>query len=154
MSDEIEDASMNDVPAKLSEASFAEDWDSKEDRVYDSAETKLLALIKAAMPGPWVVRHRDVGGDAYTDEMSSGLGLEVEGPPEPALRGQYAKSADARLAALAPGLAVAVDLARALRDYEDGELCVCKEGDEDAGCMTCVAQKALARWDEVLAELG
>lgn len=31
--------------ATLSEASFAEDWDSEEDRVYDEREAKLAALL-------------------------------------------------------------------------------------------------------------
>ena len=95
---------------------------------------KLTELVEAATPGPWTVRHQDVDGDAYTDEMGTGLGLEIDGPPEPMLRGQFAKSADARLAAAAPALArLVVSLAEALTDvaerhtsHPDGE-CICRE---------------------------
>ena len=61
-------------------------------------------------PGPWTVRHRHVlcGPD---DDESCGLGLEVDGPPEP-MRGKFALAADARLVAAAPDmLAVLVDIA-------------------------------------------
>lgn len=38
--------------ATLSEASFAEDWGSKEDRAYDEPEAKLAALLAANGPLP------------------------------------------------------------------------------------------------------
>jgi hypothetical protein len=60
---------------------------------------KRLNQLKArATPGPWRVSHRAYGCDENDDE-SAGLGLEIEGPPEPGLRGQFARSADAQLVA-------------------------------------------------------
>ena len=56
-------------------------------------------------PGPWTVRHRCVDKSPYDDE-SCGLGLEVDGPPEPQLRGRFARAADAHLIAAAPELLV------------------------------------------------
>ncbi len=47
-----------------------------------------------ATPGPWEATHRHVGLSAMDDE-SGGLGLEVEGPPDASLRGQFARGADA-----------------------------------------------------------
>ena len=38
--------------ATLSEASFAEDWGSREDRVYDEPEARLAALLAANGPLP------------------------------------------------------------------------------------------------------
>ena len=52
-------------------------------------------------PGPWRAVHRHSHGAPHDDEMA-GLGWDIEGPPEPALRGQFARAADARLAAAAP----------------------------------------------------
>ena len=54
-------------------------------------------------PGPWRAVHRHSHGGADDDELA-GLGWEIEGPAEPALRGQFARAADARLAAKAPTL--------------------------------------------------
>ncbi|KKM73385.1 hypothetical protein LCGC14_1410990 [marine sediment metagenome] len=51
MSDEIGDASMNDGVTKLSEASFAEDWDSAEDRVYDPTTKAERETKRAEMEG-------------------------------------------------------------------------------------------------------
>lgn len=59
-------------------------------------------------PGPWAVSHRCIGCGPKDDE-SAGLGLELVGPPEPALRGQFAKAADALLAAAAPSLFAALE---------------------------------------------
>ena len=59
-------------------------------------------------PGPWTVRHRCVDKSPYDDE-SCGLGLEVDGPPEPQLRGRFARAADAHLVAAAPELLAALD---------------------------------------------
>jgi hypothetical protein len=53
-------------------------------------------LCEQATPGEWRVRHRCVECTELDDE-DCGLGLEIEGPEEPALRGQFARSADARL---------------------------------------------------------
>ena len=44
-----------------------------------------------------------------------GLGWDIEGPPEPMLRGQFAKAADAKLAAAAPDLLEALE--RVNRDW-------------------------------------
>ncbi len=51
MADE-EQTTNTDSFATLSEASFAEDWDSKEDRVYDEPEARLAALLAANGPLP------------------------------------------------------------------------------------------------------
>ena len=60
---------------------------------------ELKGWLDRATPSPWTVYHRDMRGNPETDEMSSGLGLEIKGPPEPALRGQFAKAADAQVMA-------------------------------------------------------
>jgi hypothetical protein len=49
---------------------------------------------EAATPGPWVATHRHSQCTADDDE-TSGLGLEIEGPPEAWNRGQFALGADA-----------------------------------------------------------
>ena len=54
-------------------------------------------------PGPWTAEPRHVHNDGTQDE-SAGLGWDVEGPPEPMLRGQFARAADAKLVAAAPDL--------------------------------------------------
>ena len=59
-------------------------------------------------PGPWVARHRHVNATGVEDEMD-GLGWEVDGPPD-AIRGTYAKAADAKLIAAAPDLMEALEL--------------------------------------------
>ncbi len=68
-------------------------------------------------PGPWTVRHRCVGKSPYDDE-SCGLGLEVDGPPEP-LRGRFARAADAHLVAAAPELLAALEQALAVIDSDE-----------------------------------
>lgn len=65
---------------------------------------ELRALVAETTPGPWTVSHRHVDCTEYDDERS-GLGLEIEGPDRPILRGDFARSADARLVALAPLMA-------------------------------------------------
>ena len=52
-------------------------------------------------PGPWFARPRHVDNDGTQDEMG-GLGWDIEGPPEPMLRGQFALAGDAYLVASAP----------------------------------------------------
>ena len=66
-------------------------------------------------PGPWTASARHYSNDGTQDEMS-GLGWEIEGPPEPSLRGQFAKAADAYLIAAAPDLLEALE--HLLLDYE------------------------------------
>ena len=67
---------------------------------------KKLAALEAALakatPGKWEAypRHSQNSGD---DDEESGLGWDIEGPPEPMLRGQFSKAADAKLiAAMSP----------------------------------------------------
>ena len=66
-------------------------------------------------PGPWTVRHRCVDKSPYDDE-SCGLGLEVDGPLEPQLRGRFARAADAHLVAAAPELLAALTYCEAVMD--------------------------------------
>lgn len=176
MSDE-EHTTNADSFTTLSEASFAEDWGSKEDKVYDTAEAKLLALIEAASPGPWSAHNR---AERMPGKMADYYRWPVvrHHPPEfhdkadkpytsnatVVLLAHNRRPEDARLAALAPGLAAAVDVVRALRG-QGSEL----EGNwwhlKDCGAahdwvhsqevsecdLAChEAQEALARWDEVL----
>ena len=56
-------------------------------------------------PGPWRVNPRHGHGDEV-----SGCGLDIDGPPEPLLLGQFSREADARLAAAAPDLLAACSL--------------------------------------------
>lgn len=60
----------------------------------------LRTLAKAATPGPWVERGRDIDHDRFVAEGrnpadSAGLGCEVDGPPEAWHRGQFERHADA-----------------------------------------------------------
>lgn len=66
---------------------------------------KLLAqvaederLANGATPGPWEAYSRDISGRVDSDK-SSGLGWDIDGPPEPRLRGQFANGHDAILIA-------------------------------------------------------
>jgi len=61
---------------------------------------ELKDLADKATPGPWHVRHRHIGLTPDHDEQAC-LGLEIDEVPRPT-RGQFAKSADAQLAAAAP----------------------------------------------------
>ena len=54
-------------------------------------------------PGPWGLFSRGADGDG--GEL---FGWDLDGPPEPAMRGTFANYADAKLAAAAPDLAEAV----------------------------------------------
>ena len=58
-------------------------------------------------PGPWKAVPRHVDNDGTQDEMG-GMGWDIEGPPEPMIRGQFAKAADAYLGAAAPDLLAAL----------------------------------------------
>ena len=62
-------------------------------------------------PGPWKAYALDVGNDGTKDswDLGAGLGWDIDGPPEPQLRGQFAKAADAYLIAAAPDLLEACD---------------------------------------------
>ena len=53
-------------------------------------------------PGPWTAKPRSVLNDGTQDQTSDGLGWDIEGPPEPQLRGQFKLAADARLIAASP----------------------------------------------------
>lgn len=72
-------------------------------------------LVVAATEGPWEAYSRDVSG-RLDSEAVSGLGWEIEGPPEPRLRGQFARGEDAILMArsrtLVPALVAALREAR------------------------------------------
>lgn len=59
---------------------------------------RLDDLHTAATPGPWRVTGRHCDWQPGVDEQS-GLGLEIAGPPEPELRGQFARWSDAALIA-------------------------------------------------------
>jgi hypothetical protein len=61
---------------------------------------EIRARAEAATPGPWLASHRCVDRTPDDDE-SCGLGLEIDGPPEAYLRGQFARSADAQFIAAA-----------------------------------------------------
>ena len=54
----------------------------------------IEARANAATAGPWTARHRHVDCTPNDDE-SCGLGLEIDGPPEAMLRGQFERGADA-----------------------------------------------------------
>ena len=96
-------------------------------------------------PGPSRAVHRHSHGGADDDELA-GLGWEIEGPAEPALRGQFARAADARLAAEAPTLYEALrEIAGLARgpDMDEGTVHIIAdiagktlaqvEGEEEAG---------------------
>ena len=59
-------------------------------------------------PGPWHARPRNINND-LTQDAIAGLGWDVLGPPEPMLRGQFAKAADAYLVAAAPDILAALE---------------------------------------------
>lgn len=87
-------------------------------------------------PGPWTVTHRCFGAKPTDDEIV-GLGWELEGPPEPMLRGQFSKAADAYLVAAAPDLLEA--LQQLIDEIEEGH-CVGK-----AAIKKAIAALAKAR---------
>ncbi len=61
---------------------------------------EIKALLAAITPELWVAVARHSGNDGTQDEMS-GLGWDIEGPPEP-MRGQFSRCADAQFAAHSP----------------------------------------------------
>ena len=61
---------------------------------------EIKALLAAITPEPWVAVARHGDNDGTQDEMS-GLGWDIEGPPEP-MRGQFSRCADAQFAAHSP----------------------------------------------------
>ena len=96
----------------------------------------IRARVAASTDGPWVESGRDVDHDRFVSEgknpgSACGLGCEVEGPPEPMLRGQFDRHADAVFVAHArqdiPALLAVADAAAAIcfgdlrDDFEDGQ---------------------------------
>ena len=82
----------------------------------DERIAEMRTREQAATPGPWYPRHRATDCTPDDDERS-GLGLEVDGPPEAMLRGQFARAADAAFIAAAradvPDLLAEVERLRA-----------------------------------------
>lgn len=79
----------------------------------------------ASTPGEWVATHRHSQCTADDDEQS-GLGLEIQGPPEASNRGQFERGADARFIAHAhqdvPFLLAEIErLESVLRQIRDGD---------------------------------
>ena len=88
-------------------------------------------------PKPWVAVPRH--GNHDKDEMS-GLGWDIEGPPEPMLRGQFALAADAHKAAAAP------ELFDALQEFVTaGCRAWCDYGDHTTYCVAGYAAIAKAK---------
>ena len=67
-------------------------------------------------PGPWGLLSRGADGDG--GEL---FGWDLDGPPEPAMRGTFALYADAKLAAAAPDLAEALLVLRSYFLLPDDE---------------------------------
>lgn len=91
----------------------------------------LRQLAEQATPGPWRAYHRDIGNpsnDPSKDDSSCGLGWELEGPPEPMLRGRFASGYDACLiASMSPERVLAMlDVIRAARTL--GKVALSVEG--------------------------
>ena len=74
-------------------------------------------------PGPWKAVPRSSDNDGTHDERG-GLGWDIEGPPEPTLRGQFSLAADAYLTAAAPDL---LDIARRVVELDDPSLFISAE---------------------------
>ena len=69
-------------------------------------------------PGPWIAVPRHIQNEGDEDDPS-GLGWDIEGPPEPMLRGQFKRADDARLVAAGPELLTALqDLLMVVSDNE------------------------------------
>lgn len=59
---------------------------------------EIKQRCEKATKGPWGVRHLCSGCSPDEDE-GAGLGLELVGPPQPWLEGQFARAADAQFCA-------------------------------------------------------
>ena len=60
----------------------------------DERLAEIKGCHKRSTPGDWKPTCRDSSGGMDSAEMS-GLGWEVDGPPEPLLRGQFRRGEDA-----------------------------------------------------------
>src|SRR5690606_16577844 len=81
----------------------------------DERLAELERLCAEATPGPWRVRHLCSGCGPDEDE-GAGLGLEIEGPPQPWHEGQFSRAADAQfIAAARDALPALITALRALR---------------------------------------
>lgn len=87
---------------------------------------------EAATPGPWAETGRDVDHDILIAQGinpgdACGLGCEVEGPPEPMLRGQFDRHADASFIAHArqdiPALLAVAEAAARMKEHHGGIAC-------------------------------
>lgn len=92
-------------------------------------------------PGPWKAVPRSVLNDGTQDETGDGLGWDIEGPPEPQLRGQFKKAADAHLIATAPDFLKAAKLAV---ECFAGEPCPLVHDDDDP-CWLELTISAIAK---------
>ena len=82
----------------------------------DERLAELERLCAEATPGPWRVRHL-CSGCGPDDDEGAGLGLEIEGPPQPWHEGQFARAADAKfIAAARDALPAMIAEVRALRE--------------------------------------
>ena len=64
----------------------------------DNELAEIGARAKAATRGPWQNSPRSCDWNPGDDERG-GLGFDIEGPPEPQLRGQFSRWADAEFIA-------------------------------------------------------
>ena len=62
--------------------------------------TKVHKSLEATTQGKWIAVHGASDCTVHDGECSGGLGLDVEGPPQPR-KGQFARSADAKFIASA-----------------------------------------------------
>ena len=80
---------------------------------------EIKQRAERATKGPWGVRHL-CSGCTPEDDEGAGLGLELIGPPQPWLEGQFARAADAQFCAHArddiPDLVAEVERLWELRD--------------------------------------
>lgn len=67
---------------------------SVNERLSPAREQEIRERCNEATPGPWEATCRDVRGGLDSNDRS-GLGWEVDGPPEPQLRGQFGRGQDA-----------------------------------------------------------
>lgn len=70
------------------------------ERLTDEREQQIRARLAAATKGPWRMMHRCAGAGPDDDEIA-GLGWDWDdskgtAPPQPLLRGVFARAADAR----------------------------------------------------------